>query len=313
MTVTIIATVDAAATGTLINTATVSAPKEVNLTNNTDTVSNPVTPRIDLAIDKSADRESLAPGESFSYTLDIINNGPSNATGVVITDTLPVTGVTYVSASQTPTTQAGRELTFDIGNLARGATASVTINVLVDQGFSGTLLNEANVRGNEVETTYLNNDDFVSVPVLIEPASLAGAVFVDRNDNGVFDPSETPLSNVIVTLQGTDFNNNAVTRTTTTAADGSYLFEDLDPGRYRILESQPNRFRDGKDHIGSHGGVRGTDPGPNLIPNGLSTQQIDDLFLGIEIAGGDAAVDYDFGELAVNVSKIDFIRPAAWW
>ncbi len=434
--VTIIATVDAAATGTLVNKATVSAPKEVNLSNNTDEVSNPLTPRIDLAIDKSADRESLKPGESFSYTLDIVNNGPSDATGVVITDTLPVTGVTFVSASQTPSSQSGRELTFDIGNLARGATASVTISVLVGAGFSGTLLNEANVKGNEVETTYLNNDDFVSIPVTpvidlaidksanrellrpgesfsytldivnngpssatgvvitdtlpgtgvtfvsasqtpasqagreltfdvgnlangatasvtvnvrvdqdfagtllneanvkgneeettylnnddsvsipvqIEPASLAGAVFVDRNDNGVFDSGEHPIANVLVTLQGIDFNNNAVTRTTTTAADGSYLFENLDPGRYRVLESHPTRYRDGKDHIGSHGGNRGTDPGPNLIPNGLSTQQVDDLFLGIEIAGGDAAVNYDFGELAVNVSKIDFIRPAAWW
>jgi len=434
--VTIVATVDASATGTLVNTATVSAPKEVNLSNNTDEVSNPLSPRIDLAIDKSADRESLKPGESLSYTLDIVNNGPSDATGVVITDMLPVTGVTFVSASQTPASQAGRELTFDIGNLARGATASVTINVLVGASFSGTLLNEASVRGNETETTYLNNDDFVSVPVTpvidlaidksanrellrpgdslsytldivnngpsdatgvvitdtlpgtgvtyvgasqtpasqagreltfnvgnlasgatasvtvnvrvdqdfagtllneanvqgneeettylnnddsvsipvqIEPASLAGSVFVDRNDNGVFDVDESPIRNVLVTLQGTDFNNNAVTRTTTTADDGSYLFENLDPGLYRILESQPTRYQDGKDNIGSNGGVRGTDPGPNLIPNGLSTQQIDDLFLGIEIAGGDEAVDYDFGELAVHVSKIDFIRPAAWW
>ncbi len=310
--ITILATVNDEATGTLVNTATVSAPKEINLTNNRDTVSNPLSPRIDLAIDKSANRESLTPGESFSYTLDIVNNGPSNATGVVITDTLPVTGVVFVNASQTTASQTDRVLTFDIGNLASGATASVTINVLVDQDFSGTLLNEANVKGIEDETTYLNNDDFVSIPVQIVPASLAGSVFVDRNDDGVFDTGEKPIGNVTVTLTGINSNNQAVSRTTTTAADGSYLFENLDPGKYRIIESHPSSYRDGKDHIGSHGGNRGIDPGPNLIPNGLSTQQVDDLFLGIEIAGGDLAVNYDFGELSSHTSKIDYIGNYNW-
>ncbi|MGI9428399.1 MAG: SdrD B-like domain-containing protein, partial [Bythopirellula sp.] len=232
VTITIIASVDTDATGTLVNTATVSAPKEVDLSNNTDTVSNPLSPRIDLAIDKSADRQSLTPGESFSYTLDIVNNGPSNATGVVISDTLPATGVTFVSASQLPASNDGRNLTFDVGNLPRGGTASVTINVIVDQGFSGTLLNEANVRGNEVETTYLNNDDFVELPVIIEPASLAGHVFVDRNDNGVFEAGERPLGSVVVMLEGTNSSGNVVNRTTTTASDGSYFFGDLDPGKY---------------------------------------------------------------------------------
>lgn len=310
--ITIIVSVDADAEGTLVNTATVSAPKEVDLSNNIDTVSNPLSPRIDLAIDKSADRDSLAPSESFSYTLDIVNNGPSNATGVVISDTLPATGVTFVSASQSPATNDGRNLTFDMGDLPRGGTASVTINVIVDQGFSGTLLNEANVRGNEVETTYLNNDDFVELPVIIEPASLAGHVFVDRNDDGVFDPGEPPLGNVVVMLQGTDGSGNVVNRTETTESDGSYYFGDLDPGRYRVIEKHPERFRDGQDHIGSHGGVRGNDPGPFLIPNSLSPKEIDDLFLGIELNAGDDAVDYDFGELAITVSKIDFIRRFDW-
>ena len=305
--VTIIATVDANATGTLVNTATVSAPKEVNLSNNSDTVSNQLNPRIDLTIEKTDSRDPVEPGSTFSYALDIVNNGPSSATGVVISDTLPVTGVTYVGASQTPSSHTGRELTFDIGNLARGATASVTIDVRVDDDFSGTLINEANVRGNETETTLLNNDDVEPTRVVLEPASLAGAVFVDRNDNGVFDPSEQPLADVLVALQGTDSSGAFVERTTTTLADGSYLFEDLDAGTYRVLESHPNRYRDGQDHIGSNGGARGTDPGPNLVPNGLSTQQIDDLFLGIELASGDAAVDYDFGELAVTISKRSFL------
>jgi len=311
--VTIVATVSEDATGILVNEATVFAPEEVDLSNNTDTVSNPITPRIDLAIDKTDSRDPVEPGSTFSYTLDIVNNGPSNATGVVITDRLPATGVTFVSASQTPSSNTGRELTFDVGDLANGATASVTIEVLVDLDFVGTLVNESMVNGNEQEIRLDNNEDVEPTQVNIVPASLAGSVFADRNDNGVFDSGETPISDVIVNLQGTDFNNNFVTRTTTTAADGSYFFGDLAPGTYRVVEDQPARFRDGQDHIGTNGGVRGSDPGPNLVPNDLTAQQVDDVFLNIELEGGDAATNYDFGELSVNVSKIDFISRANWW
>jgi len=310
--VTIIATIDSNATGTLINTATVSAPKELDISNNTDTVSNLLSPRIDLEIDKTDSRDPVEPGSTFSYTLDIVNNGPSNATGVVITDTLPATGVTYVGASQTPSSNTGRVLTFDVGNLARGDSASVTIEVRVDDDFSGTLINEASVQGNETETTLLNNDDFEPTLVATDPASLAGSVFVDRNDNGVFDAGELPIGNTTVTLRGTNLSGAFVTRTTTTAADGSYFFGDLDPGRYQVLETQPNRYRDGKDHIGTNGGATGANPGLNLIPNGLSPQQVDDLFLAIELEGGDVATNYDFGELAVTPSKGDFIGPANW-
>ena len=310
--VTIVATVSLDATGTLVNEATVSAPKEVNLSNNTDSVSNPITPRIDLAIDKTDSRDPVEAGSTFSYTLDIVNNGPSTATGVEITDIMPATGVTFVSASQTPTTHNGRELTFDIGNLARGATASVTIEVRVDPTFSGTLVNEANVRGNETETTLLNNDDIEPTVVKIEPASLGGNVYVDSNENGTYDANEKPIGNVTVTLQGTDLKGNFVQRSTVTAADGSYLFGDLAPGNYRVLESHPTRYRDGQEQIGTHGGATGQNPGQHLIPNDITPQQLDDVFLGIELAGGDNAEDYNFGELAVTISKIDFIRSYNW-
>ncbi|MEM8947078.1 MAG: SdrD B-like domain-containing protein [Planctomycetota bacterium] len=436
--VTINATVAASATGTLVNTATVRSPKELNVSNNTDSVSNTLSPRIDLQIDKTDSRDPVEAGSTFSYTLDVRNNGPSNATGVVITDVLPATGVTYVGASRQPTTNDGRTLTFNIGNLARGASTSVTIDVLVDDDFTGTLENEARVRGNETETTLNNNQDIeptlvippppidleidkfdsddpvepgstfsytlnirnngpadatgvvitdtlpatgvtyvgasqtpttnngrvltfaigdlpvngttgVTIEVQVDddftgtlvnearvagnetevtlannvdfentvvealPASLGGSVFVDRNDNGVFDPGETPLADVTVRLEGTDEDNNFVSLTTMTGIDGSYLFEDLSPGRYRVIETQPTRYRDGQDHIGTNGGNRGSDPGPFLIPNNLTTQEIDDLFLGIELSSGDNADDYDFGELAVDVTKINFVGAAAWW
>ncbi len=306
--ITIQARVNNNATGTLINTATVAAPKEVNLSNNTDSVSNPVTPKIDLQITKIDSRDPVEPGSQFTYTLEIKNNGPSNATGVVVTDTLPVTGVSYVSSSQTPSSANGRDLEFQIGDMASGASKTITITVSVATNFVGTLYNTAHVEGNEPETNLNNNDDDETTLVKINPSSIGGTVYVDRNNNGVHDPTERTLANVAVTLKGTDATGTAVVRTTTTDSNGNYLFENLNSGDYRIIESQPTRYKDGKDAVGSHGGFLGENPGPFVIPNDVTSDQVKDLFIGIQLGSGINATDYDFGELdSTVISKRAFL------
>jgi uncharacterized repeat protein (TIGR01451 family) len=305
--ITIQAKVNNNATGTLVNTAIVSAPKEVNLTNNTDTVSNPVTEKIDLQITKIDSRDPVEPGSQFTYTLEIKNNGPSNATGVVVTDVLPVTGVTYVSASQTPDSINGRNLEFEVGNLAAGASKTITITVAVNSNFVGTLYNTAHVEGNETETNLNNNDDDETTLVQAQPSSIGGTVYVDKNKNGVFDSGESVLKNVVVTLKGTDMSGNFVTKTATTDTNGNYRFSDLVAGTYRLVETQPNFYKDGQESIGTHGGYTGENPGPLTVPNDVTTNEVKDLFLGIELGSGVQANDYDFGELAVTISKRDFL------
>lgn len=307
--ITIVATVNDNALGTLVNTATVSAPKEVNLSNNSDSVSNPVEPKIDLAITKTDSRDPVEPGSTFSYTLTVVNNGPSNATGVVVTDELPATGVSYESASRTPDSVSGQELTFNLGNLAKGQTSVITVNVRVDDNFTGELVNNAAVIGSEPEITLTNNQASEPTIVKIDPAEIGGTVFVDRNDNGVHDSGEGTLPNVVVTIKGVDMFGNAVVRTTTTNSSGDYLFDDLNPGTYRLVETQPDRFKDGKDHIGTLGGATGASLGQFVIPNDVDTEQIKDLLLGITVGSGDVGLDYDFGELALTTSKADFVRP----
>lgn len=305
--ITIQAKVNNNATGTLVNTATVSAPKEVNLSNNSDTVSNPVTEKIDLQITKIDSQDPVAPGSQFTYTLEIKNNGPSNATGVVVTDVLPVTGVTYVSASQTPDLINGRTLEFEVGNLAAGASKTITITVAVSSNFVGTLYNTANVQGNETETNLNNNDDDETTLVQAQPSSLGGTVYVDKNNNGIFDSGESVLKNVVIKLKGTDVSGNLVTKTTTTDTNGNYRFDDLIAGIYQIIETQPSFYKDGKEAIGSHGGYTGENPGPLTVPNDVTPNEVKDLFLGIELGSGVQANDYDFGELAVTISKRDFL------
>src|SRR5207237_7382796 len=85
-----------------------------------------VTASTDLAITKTAPATATT-GTNFSYTLTAKNNGPSAATGIVVTDTLPA-GVTFVSASSGCTNASGT-VTCNVGSLASGASATFTITV----------------------------------------------------------------------------------------------------------------------------------------------------------------------------------------
>jgi uncharacterized repeat protein (TIGR01451 family) len=96
-------------------------------TDNAATVTTRVTPRqADLAVTK-AGPSTVSEGGTVTYVVTVTNNGPDAAANVVVTDT--VTGGTLVSAtpSQGTCTTAANVATCPIGNLASGASASVTI------------------------------------------------------------------------------------------------------------------------------------------------------------------------------------------
>jgi len=160
-TITVLATVANSASGTLVNTATVSGNEaETTLENNTDQISTTVEPRVDLAVFKADSPDPVVAGQQLTYTLSVLNNGPSTATGVTVVDTLPA-GVAYQSATTTQGTvnRAGNTVTADVGQLASGASATITILVTVDPATRGTLNNEATVTGNETDTNPDNNRD----------------------------------------------------------------------------------------------------------------------------------------------------------
>ncbi|WP_226668707.1 isopeptide-forming domain-containing fimbrial protein [Microbulbifer aggregans] len=89
---------------------------------------------VDLAIDKDdggVDSDNPAePGDTITYTLNYANNGTADATGVVITESLP-DYVTFDPADNPGWVLDGDTLTFDIGTLAAGETGSVTLVVTV--------------------------------------------------------------------------------------------------------------------------------------------------------------------------------------
>jgi uncharacterized repeat protein (TIGR01451 family) len=89
----------------------------------------PQHPRIDLEVSGSAPSVVRA-GETWTYTVTVRNQGEAAATFASLTDTLPPTAVVEtVSASQGQVYTSDRVLTARLGELAVGATATLTVSV----------------------------------------------------------------------------------------------------------------------------------------------------------------------------------------
>jgi uncharacterized repeat protein (TIGR01451 family) len=154
-------TISPAAVGTLDNTATVSsATPDPNPANNSATDSDTFGASADLSLTKTLTTPgTINVGDNVVFELEVTNNGPSNATGVVVTDTLPP-GLTYVSNDCGATFAAGT-LTWNVGALAVSASATCNLTVTVTQ--PGTINNVATATGNEADPTPANNASTGSV------------------------------------------------------------------------------------------------------------------------------------------------------
>src|SRR5689334_21089897 len=100
-------------------------------------------------------------GENTVYTTVVKNNSTVlGATGVVLTDTLPAS-MTFVSATTsqgslvTPPVGSTGVVTANLGSLATGATATVTVTV--KSTASVVIPNSATVSGNEGDPVASNN------------------------------------------------------------------------------------------------------------------------------------------------------------
>ncbi|MFO7907627.1 MAG: SdrD B-like domain-containing protein, partial [Pirellulaceae bacterium] len=112
----------------------------------------------------------------------------------------------------------------------------------------------------------------------LTPGSISGIVYVDPNQNEVFDEGEEPIEAVTVQLLDADGN---ILETARTNAGGHYEFLDLEPGQYAVRELQPEEFFHGGQQAGSHGG------------NDFST----DLITAIAVGADEQLARYNFSEL----------------
>jgi LPXTG-motif cell wall-anchored protein len=70
--------------------------------------------------------------------------------------------------------------------------------------------------------------------VTVVASSIGDYVWNDVNGNGLQDAGEPVVPGFPVSLSGTDVDGNVITRTTTTDANGNYLFDGLPSGDYTV-------------------------------------------------------------------------------
>ncbi|QGJ68431.1 Hypothetical protein PBC10988_0900 [Planctomycetales bacterium 10988] len=237
--------------------------------------------------------------DEVTYTLTISHTGAStsDAFDLVIQDLLNDPDIELIAT--TVTTSAGTVVT---GNTPGDTTVRVEVSELA---IGDTLIISFTARtsmtvetGGDVDNTATvdfdsypgpggrTGDDTDSAEIIIFSNSIAGFVYSDADNDGVFDGGEMPISGIEVRLTGTDHLGNAVNLTAFTDGTGAYSFAGLRPSDaagYTITEFvQPAGFLDGTDTLGNGGGVAGND---------VFTQVV--LPLGEE----NDYINYNFGEL----------------
>ena len=127
----------------------------------TNTTTFNVIPKTDNKISKSVSKQNVSYGDSVVWTLIVTNDGPNNATGVVINDALPE-GLIWqkdnTNGKYNPKTGV-----LKIGSLNVGEKVVVKITTLVNK--TGKITNMADVDGNEFDTDMSNNHDEVQIDV----------------------------------------------------------------------------------------------------------------------------------------------------
>ena len=126
---------------------------------------NGLPPAPDLSISKTSNVSTANVGDTVVYTLTLANNGPDNATGVIVTDILHA-GLNFVTATPSVGSYATSTGIWTVGNLNNASSATLTIFTTVKTGYQGqTIPNTATTTANQTDPTPGNNTSTVTVVV----------------------------------------------------------------------------------------------------------------------------------------------------
>ena len=216
-TLTIVATVEDY--GGFTNTATVTASDQPdpNPANNSSSVVVAPIANADLAVVKSGPASVIA-GQQIFYTLDVTNNGPSDAANVVLDDPAP-SGLVFAFAS--PPCDGG--FPCDLGTMPASTSVEVVVMFAVSSGASGTITNTATVGSATLDPNTANNTSAFDTDVVAQadvlvvksgPASVTAGDAIsysvvvtnngpsDANGTTVDDPVPAAIGNLVATCGG---------------------------------------------------------------------------------------------------------------
>ncbi len=193
------------AAGTLNDTATITAPSGItdpNTTNNTSSVSASITKVADLAITHS-DNGVTASGGTVSYTLVVTNNGPSDASGIKVSDVIgnEITGVTWTSTDGA--SGSGNSFSDSTLNLASGATATYTITGTINASATpGTVVNAVATVTAPTGVTDPASGNNTASDTLTTTGNVQADLQVTDSENATRYPAGTNVTYTVVARNG---------------------------------------------------------------------------------------------------------------
>ena len=246
-TLTIEGTVDAGQGGsTITNTTTAATGDQVDPSTAGDDLEESVAvgiPAADLVTVKTLASGDATPDEGDTVTFDITvtNSGPDGATNVSLMDLLPA-GLTATAVNGTVTQGSYDAVTgiFTIGSLASGATATLTLEGVVDVGEGGNTITNVTTAatGDQVDPSTVGDD--LEEAVVINDAADLVTVKTLASGNPTPEVGDTVIFEIEVTNDGaaqatgvslTDSLPAGITLTGGSVSQGTY---DLGTGVFTI-------------------------------------------------------------------------------
>ncbi len=195
-------------TGTISNTATVSAATaDPNPGNNSATATTLIGSAADISVTKVDTPDPVLAGSNLTYTITVGNAGPSNAPTASLTDTLP-SGTTFVSLSSpggwsctTPAVGAGGTVTCSNPSMPLGS-AVFTLTVQVASSVAdGTVISNTATVAEIASDLNPGNESATATTTVSHPASPA-SVSGTKTAAGPFTPGSTLVYTVVLTNSG---------------------------------------------------------------------------------------------------------------
>ena len=215
----VVAAVDAAASGSLTNTASVAAPAGVfdaNSANDSASDTDTVNAIADLAVTVDDGVTGVLPGSTTAYTVTVINNGPASSAGAILTD--PATaGLAKMTVNcggvpgqcVTPPTVAELESGgFVLPALAPGGRYELKVIALVTAPGGSSVTNSASV-ALAIDPVPGNNSASDTDAVIVAPLFADLAITVTNGAS-----TATPGALVTYVITATNLGPNAVTGAT---------------------------------------------------------------------------------------------------
>ncbi|WP_084555779.1 Ig-like domain-containing protein [Alkaliflexus imshenetskii] len=186
-----------------------------------------ITPQqANLSITKTANELNPNVGHQVTFTLTAGNEGPHDATGVIVNDLLP-SGLKYFNHLTATGSYNAATGIWNIGGLSSGTTATLSISATVETPGSGiNFINTASISGVQYDPGTTNNTSQVEITPQQSDLSISKTVNIER-----------PLVNNEVVFTVTASNNGPNTATTVIVADKlpggfSYIGHNAAKGTY---------------------------------------------------------------------------------